>query len=212
MENNGEEQGNTMYIDFIKVYAPVLLVLAERANPAGIIEKLNKVVAGNQTEEDVNAIQQWVESPEIENAMGELTTEEINNILSQRIAENQDPNVQLPDISLSGIQGFCALGQQRTNDCIIVNGRHYHPALFYKYYKGEKEASLDSKIVDPYREIIPSDVQTELDEYFAKLNEQQMTRKSQRKTPNGGKKSRKSKSKKSRKTLKKSRKSRRRRQ
>jgi len=141
-----------------------------------------------------------------------LSDEEIQRILSTGNAENQDPNVQLPDISLSGIQGFCALGQQRTNNCIFVNGRHYHPALFYKYYKAEKEASLDGKILDPYRKEIPPDVQTELDEYFAKLNEQQMTRKSQRKTPNGGKKSRKSKSKKSCKTLKKSRKSRRRRQ
>jgi hypothetical protein len=207
------QNDNAISIDYVKVYAPILLVLAERVNANNIIEILNKVLEGTQSEADLHTVQQWLGRAETENAFAALTLEEINEILSTRIAENNELVKPATDyIELSGVQGYCVLGQKRTRDCITVNNHQYSAKLFEQYYNAKKADTLNGPIIDPYRSEISPELQKYLDNFFARINETKMRTRSQTKklkSRNGGKKSRKS-NKKSRKSNKKSRKQRRR--
>ena len=142
--------------------------------------------------------------------MGALTPAEINAILSTRIAENNEiVRPAIGYIELSGRQGYCVLGQKRTQNCIKVNDQLYDAKLFEQYYNAKKAQQLDvnEPIADPYRREISPDLQKYLDNFFARINETKMRTRSQTRKlreSTGGKKSRKS-----RKTIKKSRKSRR---
>jgi hypothetical protein len=212
------QNDNAISIDYVKVYAPILLVLAERANANNIIEILNRVLEGTQSEADLHTVQQWLGSAETENAFADLTPQEINDILSTRIAENNELVKPATDyIELSGVQGYCVLGQRRTRDCITVNNHQYSAKLFEQYYKEKKAQQLghDGPIIDPYRTEISPELQKYLDNFFARIKETKMRTRSQTKklkSLNGGKKSRKSRkqTKKTRKSNKKSRKQRRR--
>jgi hypothetical protein len=207
------QNDNAISIDYVKVYAPILLVLAERVNANNIIEILNKVLEGTQSEADLHTVQQWLGRAETENAFAALTPQEINEILSTRIAENNELVKPATDyIELSGVQGYCVLGQKRTRDCITVNNHQYSAKLFEQYYNAKKAETLNGPIIDPYRSEISPELQKYLDNFFARINETKMRTRSQTKklkSRNGGKKSRKS-NKKSRKSNKKSRKQRRR--
>lgn len=203
---------NTISIDYVKVYAPILLVLAERVNAPNIIEILNKVREGTQTEVDLSTIQQWLGQPETENAFATLTPQEINEILSTRIAENNEIVKPSTDpIALSGVQGYCVLGQKRTRDCITVNNHQYSAKLFEQYYNAKKAEPLDGPIIDPYRTEISPELQKYLDNFFARINETEIrtrtqTKKLRQNGSRGGKKSRKSRKQKTRKTRKSNRK------
>jgi hypothetical protein len=210
-----DNDNNAMYIGFITVYAPVLLHLANLADKRDIVEILHKIKSGTQTEDDLTTIQEWTTSEETENALAQLTPEEIDDILSKHIKENT--KVVKPDfihIALSGKRKFCPLGQKRTPDCITVNGSHYSAALFEQYYNAKKAETPDGPIMDPFRNEISPELQKYLESFFDRLHEPKMlTRiqtgslKKQKQKTNGGKKTRKSKSKKSRKTHRKQRRS-----
>jgi hypothetical protein len=219
------ETDNSTFIDFIKIYTPVLLVLAERVGAQNIIDILDRIKSGPTTEQDIKTLQQWTELDEIGNALAELTPEEINEMInSKKLPELQpyEDAIGIPDkdgvsIINRGKRGRCLISYENvkpTHTCITLNNQTYSVNAFKTYYEMEKEKKKNDPeyiMVTPTRNpITPKEIRI-LDQFFARLDESvpitRNTSTQKRKRTTGGKKTRKSKSKKSRKTHRKQRRS-----
>lgn len=209
---------NAMSIDFIKIYAPILLVLAERANARDIIEILNKVSEETQTAVDLNIVQQWLGQSETEYAFSALTADEMNRLLTpvEPLVLQQYTtainNYSNGSIVTTGKRKLCPISLETTSTtetCINLNNQTYSINAFRTYYNLEKEKKKNDplyKIVTPTRNEIKPNEEAMLDQFFARLDEPIVVTRGENKRRRAGKKSRKQKKRKTRKSNKKSRK------
>lgn len=187
-EPENVESDNAMYVGFIKLYAPVLNILAKRVHANNIVHALEKVKNDTHSARDIDIIQRWIESSDIDNEIANFTPDEITQIINDaKNAEIQSPEVVLYEDAIgvsdkygnsvitTGKRGRCLIsydniGPKQT--CVNLHGHEYSVYPFEKYYdmeKAKKRKDEDYTLITPMRNPINEKEQRILDQFYASL-------------------------------------------